>query len=258
MKKIILILLIFSQIESIHASSGRTDNRGCHTSKKEGHHCHKKFNYSNNSNYYSTNNNYSTEDTLIAATALLITAGVVYGIGKLVDSFSSKPTDDINTIQTSKELKTTVNSNNNTESKIETVQITSSKDSKSSIKNNLINIDDSMKNLFGIYIGELINYRNFNKVGNLYEMKNNNNLLGFKKYNVTFKYEKVNSFSTNKDVSIRGCQKEKEALKSILEENFGTQYKIKVSEKSYLLTYPSFISMIYCQDNKLSFLLKGK
>lgn len=239
MKKIILILLIFTQIESVHASSGRTDNRGCHTSKKEGHHCHVNGGWEN-------------------IATLLIAAGVVYGIGKLVDSFSSKSTDDINTIQTSKELKTTVNSNNNTESKIETVQINSSKDSKSPIKNNLINIDDSMKNLFGIYIGELINYRNFNKVGNLYEMKNNNNLLGFEKYNVTFKYEKVNSFSTNKDVSIRGCQKEKEALKSILEENFGTQYKIKVSEKSYLLTYPSFISMIYCQDNKLSFLLKGK
>lgn len=103
-----------------------------------------------------------------------------------------------------------------------------------------------------------MNPSTFNKVGNVYEMKNNNNLLGFEKYNVTFKYEKVNSFSANKDVSIRGCQKEKEALKSTLEEKFGNQYKITLSEKSYLLTYPSFISIISCQDDKISFALKGK
>lgn len=245
------MILSFLQTEITYASSGGTDSNGCHYSKEEGRHCYHKPNYSG------SNINYSSNDHLAEAAAILLVAGVVYGVGKAIDAFSSDKSDSTNTIDTSKQSKTVVESNNYTKNSNEVIQI-NSPTSKKIVHNNLENIEDTMRELFGVYIGELANTINLNKVGDIYEMKSSNNLLGFEKYNIAFKYDKVISISSNKNISARGCTKEKEYLKEIMEDNFGNKYKITISNTAYLLTYSSFISIISCQDNKLSFVIKGK
>lgn len=234
------MILSFLQTEITYASSGRTNN-GCHTSKKDGWHCH------NNSN-----NNFLAE-----AAAILIIAGVVYGVGKAIDAFSSDQSTSSNTIDTSNKSKTIVETNNYNQNNNEVVQINSIQANKAAL-NISENIEDTMKDLFGVYIGQIANTDNLKKVGELYEMKSSNDRLGFEKYNISFKYEKVISLSSNKNVSARGCTKEKETLKRIIEDNFGNQYKITIAKQAYLLDYPSFVSMISCQDDKLSFVLKEK
>ena len=248
------MILSFLQTEITYASSGRTDADGCHYSKEEGKHCYHK---PNKSSYSNSNINYSGNDHLAEAAAILIVAGVVYGVGKAIDAFSSDKNNSNTTIDTSNNSKNVVENNNYTKHSNEVIQVNSSKNKKIS-HNNLENTEDIMRDLFGVYIGELANTSNFNKVGDIYEMKSSNNLLGFEKYNIAFKYEKVISISSNKNISSRGCTKEKEDLKEIMEDNFGNKYKITISNTAYLLTYSSFISMISCQDNKLSFVLKGK
>lgn len=234
------MILSFLQTEITYASSGMTDINGCHDSKKESWHCH----------------NNSKNNFLAEAAAILIVAGVVYGVGKAIDAFSSDKSESSNTVDTSKS-KTVVENNNHTQNSNEVIQI-NSPTNKKTVNNNLENVEDTMRGLFGVYIGELANTSDLNKIGDIYEIKSPNNLLGFDKYNIAFKYEKIISISSNKVISSRGCTKEKDNLKEIMEDNFGNKYKITISNTAYLLTYSSFISMISCQDNKLSFVLKGK
>lgn len=137
---------------------------------------------------------------------------MVYGVGKAIDAFSSDKSEFSNTVDTSKQSKTVVESNNHSQNSNEVIQI-NSPTSKKIIYNNLENIEDTMRDLFGVYIGESANTSNLNKVGDIYEIKSSNNLLGFEKYNVAFKYEKIISISSNKNISSRGCTKEKEELK---------------------------------------------
>ena len=253
------MILSFLQTEITYASRGRTDSNGCHYSKEEVYHCHKKKIYSKpqHSTHSGSNINYSGNDHLAEAAAILIVAGVVYGVGKAIDAFSSEPNTSNNTIDTSNKSKTIIETNNYTQNNNEVIQINSPTNNKT-VNNNLENVEDTMRGIFGVYIGELANTSDLNKIGNIYEIKSPNNLLGFDKYNIAFKYEKIISISSNKVISSRGCTKEKDNLKEIMEDNFGNKYKITISNTAYLLTYSSFISMISCQDNKLSFVLKGK
>jgi hypothetical protein len=258
MKKIIILMILsFLQTEITYASKGRTDSNGCHYSKEEGRHCYHKKSKPSRQNYSSSNINYSGNDHLAEAAAILIVAGVVYGVGKAIDAFSSDQNTSNNTIDASNKSKTVIETNNYTQNNNEVIQINSPTNNKIA-HNNSENIEDIMNDLFGVYIGQVANTDNLKKVGELYEMKSSNDLLGFDKYTVAFKYEKVISLSSNKNVSVRGCTKEKETLKQIMEDNFGNQYKITIAKQAYLLNYPSFVSMISCQEDKLSFVLKGK
>lgn len=272
---IVLISLFFLGNQVAYASSGNKNSSGCHSSKREGYHCH-------GSSYSPSSYSSGSNDELAGMAAILLVGAIAVGVSSAVNALSdnndSADTKNIGSIPKEdtandemldpNDIKYTQNSEN-TQSNDEInsyIPIEKIEDKKLSVierlnqkieNDNKINSNNiKIKELFGVHIGENIAINNFNKVGNLYQINISDNRLGFDKHYFNMKDQKVTSILASKSVDVAVCENEKAKFKGIIENSFGTQYKITLSQSAYLLTYESFMLMVSCQDNKLSFVVK--
>jgi hypothetical protein len=236
---IILISLFFLQTQLTYASSGRTNSSGCHSSKKGGYHCH-----GGGSSSY-------TPTPSVIPTPTIVDIKTNNTDNKFLDPNNVKEVETSITNPT--EIMPVMTPTDPVVKK--ELSVMDKLNEKVEYDNKLASKNLNLKNLFGSYIGENVNIQGMNKVGKSYELNGPYKIFDFDHSYINIEDKKVISILSNKNVD--ECAKEKESLKLIIEKNFGTEYKFKTSNTSYLLTYQDFVSIISCRENRLSILIKG-
>lgn len=258
---ILIFLVLFSNI--VEASRGRTNSSGCHTSKKEGYHCH-------GGSSYTPNLSASGSPEAMLATAVVGLA--VVGVVSAVDAISNIGNDTDNQeeiYETAQDNEALVDPNapiqtiikeNLTEVIIPDTSVEPVNESTRtlSVKERLQILEKKkalkekeqkeIKNYFGSYINEETNKNDGN-------YKQTLSTLFFDDVYITVKSQKVESIATNKNTL--NCSNESKDLESNLSKILIEKQEKTIKGKYTILKSKDYLTIFKCDNNKLSSIFKA-